>query len=205
MRRPFRVPWCSECAWETFDSQAAGCTRCGQVHRCSRVRSEACRAFRRDDGCRVCTITGCFIEEVPCADTEHVDTAAPAVGSGGCRGVLSSDLYDDVHGVVSLLLCSQRARRAVEEENAKQRAKLRAEFYKALKAFKGANPGRPPVIHQVLAQVRFFRVQRAWIWLPLARAGLRRICDERAWILLTLACAGLSRSCDERARCLTRV
>ena len=176
VRRPFRVPWCSECAWETFDSQAAGCTRCGQVHRCSRVRSEACRAFRRDDGCRVCTITGCFIEEVPCADTEHVDTAAPAVagaGGGGVRGGLSLDLYDEVHGVVSLLLCSPRARRAVEEENAKQRARIRAEFYKTLKAFKSAHPGQPPVIHHVLAQV----------WLSCVSVGCPLRVRARAWLI----------------------
>lgn len=147
LRRPFRYPSCSVCVFELFDCDAAGCTRCGKLHKCLQNPVDCtCPLAINDDGTRVCTITGLVLPEVRYSRDEYMDTcvSAPAAPEPAdvSDGILM--LEHDVARVVERLLLGPAARRYREEENARQARKVASGLHRCLRAAKLRGLTGPP-------------------------------------------------------------
>lgn len=164
LRRPFRYPTCKEHVWELYDTDAAGCLKCGAMHLCaSNAVDNTCPLAECDDMSRVCTITGQVLREVRHAHEEFMDTCVAPVekACGGhdhtrdSRDPLTSvaELEREVERVVALLLVGPRARRYREEENARQARKVSAGLHKALRAAKLRGLQGYPCVCRHLAEV----------------------------------------------------
>ena len=165
LRRPFRFPSCQACVWELYDTDAAGCLKCGRMHLCaSNAVDSTCPLAECDDMSRVCTITGQVLREVRHANEEFMDTCVAPVDRAcgmhdNCirdsRDPLASvaDLEREVERVVALLLVGPAARRYREEENARQARKVSAGLHKALRAAKLRGLQGYPCVCRHLAEV----------------------------------------------------
>jgi hypothetical protein len=193
LRRPFRYPDCRTHVWEVYDSDAAGCRKCGLMHMCATNAVDcSCPLAECDDMSRVCTITGCVLREVRHASEEFMDTCVAPVDSSysSCnshvdsRDALASvsDLEREVERVVSRLLLSPVARRYREEENARQARKVSAGLHKALRAAKLAGLRGHPCLCRHLAEV--VAQERNLRFIGCASQGLVRECVQRILMCL---------------------
>ena len=156
LRRPFRYPKCApnRCVWEVFDVSQAGCLRCGAHHTChDNAVDSTCPLAVNDDLSRVCTITGCVLNEVRHGPDEYVDTCCISGSADARRHGGATELDAEVHCVVFRLLQGDHARRYRQEENARQARKVRASLHKALRQAKLRGLEGLPNICQVLAEV----------------------------------------------------
>ena len=177
LRRPFRYPRCVECRWELFDSNAAGCLKCGAHHLCaSNAIDSKCPLAQNDDGTRVCTITGLILPEVHYAKDEYMDTcvAAPGppepldVSEGVCL------VEHEVTRVVERLLLGSAARRYREEENARQSRKVASGLHKCLRQAKLRGLVERPNICRYLAETMYN--ERGLRFVSAASGGLAQQC-----------------------------
>ncbi len=96
----------------------------------------------------MCTITGFVLPEVRHAVNEYCETAVYLE-----KPILEPpDMGAEVLSVVSGLLLGRRATYCREQENKKQYTRLTQHMHKMLRGFKMTNPGKCPVIPQILAQ-----------------------------------------------------
>jgi hypothetical protein len=158
LRRPFRYPSCKAHVWEVYDSDAAGCLKCGAMHLCaSNAVDCTCPLALCDDLSRVCTITGNVLREVRHANEEYLDTCVAAEGraheAGGDCLASVAELEQEVARVVLLLLDGPTARRYRDEENARQARKVSAGLHKALRASKLKGLQGYPCVCRHLAEV----------------------------------------------------
>jgi len=167
LRRPFRYPACKSHVWEVYDTDAAGCLKCGMMHQCaSNAVDCTCPLAECDDMSRVCTITGSVLREVRHADGEFADTCAmpaqrayepDAKDPLACAG----EVEREVGRVVSRLLEGPGARRYRDEENARQARKVSSGLHRSLRAAKLRGlQGYPCVLWhlaEVVAQERNLR------------------------------------------------
>lgn len=132
IRRPFRYPFCAEHVWEVYDSNAAGCLKCGEAHVCYlNSVDNRCPLATCEDQSRVCTITGQVLPEVRHGLNEYMDTAVQVVDRTSVV-----DLDADVQSIIFRLLQGSHARRYREEENHRQSRKLGSALHKSLKQAK---------------------------------------------------------------------
>ena len=167
LRRPFRYPACKAHVWEVYDSDAAGCLKCGRMHLCaSNAVDCTCPLAVCDDMSRVCTITGNVLREVRHAEEEFTDTCAAPIErevEPDARDPLAcaAALEREVQRVVSRLLEGPAARRYRDEENARQARKVAAGLHKSLRGAKLRGlEGYPCVLWhlaEVVAQERNLR------------------------------------------------
>lgn len=161
IRRPFRYPSCEEHVWEVYDSNAAGCLKCGAQHVClTNAVDNKCPLAVCDDLSRVCTITGVVLPEVRHGPNEYMDTAVQPSD----RATPLVDLDADVQSVIFKLLLGAHASRYREEENCRQSRKLCAGLLKSLKQAKMRGAERVCVHHQlaeVMTQERNLRFVQA--------------------------------------------
>ena len=164
LRRPFRYPACREHVWEVYDSDSAGCRKCGKQHLCASNSVDCtCPLAECDDMSRVCTITGQVLREVRHANEEFLDTCVAPVDCmfGSCHSLGESrdplasaaDVEREVARVVSRVLEGPLARRYREEENARQARKVSAGLHKMLRAAKLRGLEGYPCVCRHLAEV----------------------------------------------------
>jgi hypothetical protein len=147
VRRPFRVPACSECQWECYDVDRAGCLRCGREHWCvGNNVDNKCQLIEAEECHRVCQVTGFVLPEVRRSHGEYSDNVSFAYESPPC-----THIEEEVECVVWNFLKSEKARRCMHRENAKQCTKIRHHMYKQLKQFKLLQPNCRPVIQVIWA------------------------------------------------------
>ena len=147
LRSPFRVPRCTECAWECFDSCQAGCLRCGAHHVCaSNAVESTCPLVLCDDGSRVCSLTGLILSEVLHSENEFLDTVVYRPSQ-----VEAPDIEGMVYSTVYFILNSPASRECVSQENSKAVKRLNNVFFKFRKEYKTRTPKVLPNLCQVLA------------------------------------------------------
>jgi hypothetical protein len=165
-----------------YDTDAAGCLRCGLMHQCASNAVDCrCPLASCDDGSRVCTITGNVLREVRHAAEEYLDTCvAPTQrrdeGGGGALASVN-ELEECVGRVVHLLLEGPVARRYRDEENARQARKVTAGLHKALRASKLRGLQGPPCVCRHLAEV--VAQERNLRFIGTASRRLMRECVQR--------------------------
>ena len=144
--------------------------KCGSHHFCkgNSVDNE-CPLILCDDRSRVCTITGLVLPEVRHAVDEYLDTANHVE-----KVFIEYDMGGEVLSVVSGLLLGKRATYCREQENWKQYARLAQHIHKMLRLFKMTNPGKLPIIPQILAQS--IAQEKYWRFIEAASENLVHHC-----------------------------
>jgi hypothetical protein len=162
VRRPFRYPCCrSQCKWEVYDANQAGCLNCGRHHFChANAVDNTCPLIECDDRTRVCNVTGFVLPEVRHSNDEFHEAVAFSRPPQQALGTFQ-DLNMEVACVVSMFLTSQRARLCREQENAKQATRLTLHMHRQMKGFKLSHPGRIPnvcwLLGQAVSQEKYWR------------------------------------------------
>lgn len=171
IRSPFRYPSCRKCTWEVFDSNEAGCLKCGKHHVChGNSVDNVCPLVQCEDSTRVCSITGLVLQEVRHSLVEFKHEAvcsSKCTGQGkkggkgrGSLGV-HQQLWDEVLVVVRFFLSGRRAKTCRDNENCKQSTRLTQNMLRQMKAFKLSHPGEMPnvctILAEAISQERYWR------------------------------------------------
>ncbi len=155
VRKPFRYPSCRRCTWEVFDSNEAGCKKCGKHHMCKEnAVDNDCPLIQCDDMTRVCSITGLVLREVRHSLDEYRNDTVCLCTKNGTRGRgLNSQqlLFEEVLSIVEFFLSSRRAKVCRESENRKQNTRLAQHMLRQMKSFKLSHPGKSPNVCSILA------------------------------------------------------
>jgi hypothetical protein len=155
LRRPFRYPRAGHaCSWERYDADRAGCTLCGQLHRCSgsMVGCE-CPLADSDEGGHVCLITGLCISEVRascCEFVSHVSYEQPQEPSSTSE---VDGMHDRVLSVVKSFLNSPSTIACRRQEQHKSSLRIKQVIWRVLRQKKREHPYRLPCLCSVVAEV----------------------------------------------------
>lgn len=179
VRRPFRIPCCiTNCTWEVYDVNQAGCRRCGSHHFCKgNAVDNDCPLILCDDRTRVCSVTGYILPEVRHSTDEYCDTVSYVE-----RPVCTYDLDTEVQSAVATLLLGPRAMRCRQQENARQYTRLAHHMHKQMRAFKLTNPGKWPSVCCILAQA--LAQEKYWRFIETASEDLVKQCSRNITLCL---------------------
>lgn len=132
---PFTVPTCiHRCTlrdWESIDWNVAGCKVCGKIHECKDVSKCPIVTY---EGRHVCQITGFFTRRNVFLDDEYVDTVANV--STPYVTVQRNIEVAQIEAWVEVILCSSKARMALQQEITKRSHRCKAVFLRIAKSTK---------------------------------------------------------------------
>jgi hypothetical protein len=155
LRRPFRYPQAGHaCTWERYDADRAGCTLCGQLHKCSGSMVECkCPLSETDEGGHVCLITGLCISEVRASGSEFVSHVSyeQATQTSSCSE--TDGVHDRVLSTIQSFLSSPSTSACRRQEQLKSSLRVKQVFWRVLKQRKRDHPYRLPCLCSVVAEV----------------------------------------------------
>lgn len=127
--QPFTLPegihHCRHEDYESIDCDMAGCVKCGSIHRC---KDDGTCPMEVYEGRHVCRITGYYTRRNVFTDDEFVDT----VGQVSMLYSKPVKFIDEtlIRKWVCTFLCSQEARRSLENEIMKKKSRVQSVFAK---------------------------------------------------------------------------